>query len=108
MGMVSLSTLSSQQRFIVNSIALDGEYPIIYLQEVTEYGYNPTKKQGDAVRDLQESYTENGDLQGVPERDTNGNNIGTIRPQQAPSAGQRDFVRTRGKSKTVLPTKCEE
>ena len=60
------------------------------------------------MRDLQESYTENGDLQGVPERDTNGNNIGTIRPQQAPSAGQRDFVRTRGKSKTVLPTKCEE
>lgn len=52
----------------------------------------PLKKQGNAVRDLQESYTENGDLQGVPERNTNGNNIGTIRPQQTTSSGQRDSV----------------
>lgn len=79
--------------FIVKSVNTSGQYPIIYLQEDVEDGYNTTQKPRDAVRDMQESYSGNGDMQGVSKEDTNRNYIGQIRPQSSAPAGQRDTVR---------------
>ncbi len=55
-----------------------------------------TEKSYGAVRDVQKLNSEDSNVQGVSEWDTNGNATRNVGPQGSISGGQRDFVRTQG------------
>ena len=92
----------NRSAFIVDKVNFDGEFPIIYLQEMIINGYQSTKEQSDAVRDMQELYFTNDNLQSVPDGNTVGNTVGAIRPQPSTSKRQGDTVRAGGGQGTLL------
>ena len=94
--------------FIVDKVDSKGEYPIIYLQEVLNDGYNTIKEQGDAMQHLQESYSKDDNLQGISKRDTLGNTGRTFRSQSSTPTGQRDSLRSEGRQEPVLSTTRQE
>ncbi len=94
--------------FIVDKIITQNGTPTIYLQEVSSNESEISLERSDAVRDLQTPYTENGDMQSVSERNTERNQIGTVRPQQTSSSRQRDSVRTEGQYGAVLSPESKE
>ena len=94
--------------FIVQEVRLDGEYPIIILQEAIIDGYQSVEEQGDAVRNMYTPHTIHDNLQSVSEGNTEGNNVGSIRPQSSASGRPGDTVRTEGRSGAVLPAQSAE
>ncbi len=94
--------------FIVEKILTEENIPTIYLKEAQANGYNTIKEQSDAVFNLQESYSRDGDLQGVPASNTVGDFDGQVRPQSTSSAGQRNNVRSNGGQGSVLSAESQE
>jgi hypothetical protein len=81
--------------FIVNDIVYDSDgVPTIYMEEIENAGkiLNTEKSYG-TVRNVQKHNSEDSNVQGVSERDTDGNATRNVGPQGSVPWGQRDSIR---------------
>ncbi len=96
--------------FVVTKVTTDQNgYPYIFMEEAAVYGADiHPEERGATVRDVQESHSVHNNMQGVSERDSNGNPVGELGSQRDIPRRQGNSVRTRESREADFSTASEE